>query len=346
MPRTRSLAWSELKIGVLTIVAIVITGLTIFMLTGGRGFFWQQYYLKTRFQNVAGLKPGSPVRLAGVEVGSVDSVALAGSQVDVTMSVNQAYRPQITTASVASLGSVSLLGESAVDITPTVTGTPIAEWGYVPSGKATASLSDVTTQAAEGVGDLTALLKDMRQGKGTVGQLMTNQRLYTELQRFAASAADLTTAIKDGRGTLGQLVTNPATARALQATVQNLDQITARLNAGDGSLGKLLKDESFARSLSATTANMEAITAKMKAGEGTAGKLMTDSSLYNRLDSLTNRLDALVSNLNQGEGTAGQLLKDRQLYENMNGAVSDVRALIADIRKDPKKFLNVKVSIF
>ena len=30
MPRTRSLAWSELKIGVLTIVAIVIAAVTIF----------------------------------------------------------------------------------------------------------------------------------------------------------------------------------------------------------------------------------------------------------------------------------------------------------------------------
>ena len=48
MPRTRSLAWSELKIGVLTIVAVVIAALTIFMLTGDRGFPWQRYSLKTR----------------------------------------------------------------------------------------------------------------------------------------------------------------------------------------------------------------------------------------------------------------------------------------------------------
>ena len=39
MPRTRSLAWSELKIGMLTIVALGITVLTIFLLTGSRGFF-------------------------------------------------------------------------------------------------------------------------------------------------------------------------------------------------------------------------------------------------------------------------------------------------------------------
>ncbi len=346
MPRTRSLAWSELKIGVLTIVAIIIAAVTIFMLTGGRGFFWQQYQLKTRFSNVAGLKSGSPVRVAGVEVGSVDDVTLAGAEVDVSLSVNRKYQPVITDASVATLGSVSLLGESAVDIAPASTGTPIPQWGYVPTGKPAASLSDVTAQATDGINELTGLLKDIRQGKGTIGQLMTNDQLYAELHRFAAAAADVTTAIRQGRGTVGRLLNDPKTAEALQGTVQNLDAITARLNAGEGSLGKLLKDEAFSRSLTATTSNLEALTSKLKGGEGTAGRLMTDASLYNRLDSLSNRLDQLIAHLNDGQGTAGQLLKDKQLYENMNGTVVDLRRLINEISKNPKKYLNVKISIF
>ena len=50
--------------------------------------------------------------------------------------------------------------------------------------------------------------------------------------------------------------------------------------------------------------------------------------------------------LNTGEGTAGLLLKDRQLYENMNKVTTDMSALLQEITKDPKKYLNVKVSIF
>ena len=46
------------------------------------------------------------------------------------------------------------------------------------------------------------------------------------------------------------------------------------------------------------------------------------------------------------EGTAGQLLRDKQLYENMNGAVAEMRGLVKDIRADPKKYLNVRVSLF
>ena len=56
------------------------------------------------------------------------------------------------------------------------------------------------------------------------------------------------------------------------------------------------------------------------------------------------RLDTLVTALNKGEGTAGRLLQDKQLYDNMNGAVLELRGLLAEIKKDPKKYLNVKVS--
>jgi len=125
MPRTRSLSWVELRIGVVTLVAIVITAAAIFMLTGDRGFFWQRYNLKTRFANVAGLRAGSPVRVAGFDVGTVERIEFVGEEVDVTIQVNVSMRERITTESTAYLGSVSLLGESAVDINPSTSGTPI-----------------------------------------------------------------------------------------------------------------------------------------------------------------------------------------------------------------------------
>ena len=88
------------------------------------------------------------------------------------------------------------------------------------------------------------------------------------------------------------------------------------------------------------------MTGRINKGEGTAGKLVTDPSLYNRVNSLAERLDNLTSQLNEGEGTAGRLLHDKQLYDNLNGAATELRGLVADIRKDPQKYLRVKVSIF
>jgi phospholipid/cholesterol/gamma-HCH transport system substrate-binding protein len=346
MPRTRSLAWSELRIGVVTIAALVITALTIFLLTGDTGFSWQRYQLKTRFQNVAGLKSGSPVRLAGVEVGAVDAVALAGEEVEVTFSVNDDYQPQITSNSVARLGSISLLGEAAVDITPSGSGTPIPEWGYVPAGRTAAQISDITDQASQGINQLTGLLADVRNGRGTVGKLMTDDQLYVELRRFVATAGDLTEGIRAGRGTIGQLLNDPKTARALEASLTNIETMTRQINAGEGSLGRLLKDDTFARSLSSATGNIDTLVARLNKGDGTAGRLINDPALYNRFNSVAERLDALVTSLNAGEGTAGQLLKDRQLYENMNKVTTDLSALISEITKNPRKYLNVEISIF
>ena len=346
MPRTRSLAWSELKIGLLSVVALVIASFLIFMVSGSGGLFWQRYSIKTVFSNIAGLKVGAPVRIAGVEVGSVTQLDFVGDKVEVTLEVSKEQQPRITGKSVAALGSVSLLGEGAVDITPESGGTPIPEWGYVRNSGTTGLLSSVAEEATKGIEETTALLKDIREGKGTLGKLVTDDALYRELNSFVDAAESVTRGLSEGRGTLGRLATNPAAAQSLERSLANLEMVTGRIRNGEGSLGRLVNDDAFSASVTSATTNLDAITGRINKGEGTAGKLITDVELYNRLNSMADRLDKLTAGLNQGEGTAGQLLHDKQLYENMNGAVSELRNLVKDIRADPKKYLNVRVSIF
>ncbi len=345
MPRTRSLAFSELKIGILAVVAVVIAAMVIFMLGGQGGFFWQRYYLKARFPNAAGLKAGAPVRVAGVEVGAVDDLEFVGAQVDVTFSVSRDSRPRITKKSTATLGSMGLLGQATIDITASSSGQPVAEWGYIPTVAAPA-FADVAATANQGLEQMNGLLQDLRNGRGTAGQLFTNDVLYKELDRFIASAQEVTQSLNRGQGTMGALLRDRAAYNSLEASLKNLQGITASINAGDGALGKFLHDQQMAASLKSTTANVDAITGKLNRGEGTAGKLMTDATLFNRINSISGRLDDLTTRLNAGEGTAGQFLKNREVYDNLNSAVNELKSLIADIRKDPKKFLNVKVSVF
>ena len=346
MPRTRSLAWAELKIGVITIGALIIGAVLIFSLTGTRGFFWERYVLKTRLANVTGLAKGSPVRVAGVQVGSVKEVQFVGEQVDVIFDMRNDLRDRITTSSIARLGSVSLLGEGAIDISPSSVGTPIPQWGYVPAGKPPLQIADITDQASRSVDEITGLVRDLRAGKGTAGRLMTDDRLYLELQQFVATAGEVTRTIQQGRGTVGKLLNDRKAADALEASLTNLEMMTRRMNAGEGSLGRLMKDDAFAQSLNGATDNLRTLTDRLNRGEGTAGKLMTDPALFNRLNDMSGRMNDLVTKLNAGEGTMGQLLKDKQLYENMNNAVNDVRSLVTEIKKDPKRYLNVRVSIF
>lgn len=346
MPRTRSLAFAELKIGIIAVVAIVLAAMIIVAVGGAAGFFWQQYELKTKFPDVKGLKSGAVVRVAGVEVGKVSSVALSGAEVEVVLHVKKGNEQRITSDSRASIGSLSLLGEPVIDISPTVTGTPLKDGDYIPAGRAPGQLADVADGARQSLEHITAMLQDIRAGKGTVGKLFSDDELYKEITGFVSAAEGVASHLRDGRGSIGRLIKDPAVYERLNASLQNLEEMSRRINAGEGSLGRLLKDDALARSLTATSSNLEDVSGRLKRNDNTVGKLLTEKELYDRFNSLATRVDTLVGDVQKAEGTFGQLLRNKELYENMNAAASEARALIGDIRKDPKKYLNVRVSIF
>jgi phospholipid/cholesterol/gamma-HCH transport system substrate-binding protein len=346
MPRTRSLAWSELKIGIVAVAALVLAAMIIVAVGGTAGFAWQRYELKTKFPDVKGLKNGAVVRVAGVEVGKVDDVRFAGAEVEVVMGVKKGNESRITTDSRASIGALSLLGEPIVDISPASSGTPLKNGDYVPGIRAPGQLSDVAEGATQSLEQVTAILKDIRAGKGTVGKLFSDDALYKEITAFVTAAEGVAVGLREGKGTLGRLIKDPVAYERLSASLENLQELTRRINAGEGSLGRFLKDDALAKSLTSASGNVEQVTARMNRSDNTFGKLLTEQELYNRFNSLVGRIDKITADLQQGEGTAGQVLRNKQLYENMNAAVSELRSLISDVRKDPKKYLNVRVSIF
>ena len=355
MPRTRSLAWAELKIGLITVFAIFMTALLIFLLSGQAGFPWQQYQLRTMFDDIAGLKEGAPVRLAGLEVGSVEELRFIpdGDRIEVVMKVRKEMQPRITTSSVATLGSVSLLGEAAVDITSSSQGMPIPPDGMVTSVKAAGSLTDVATKASTGIDELTGLLKDVRAGKGTIGKLVTEDEIAREAGQLLASLNAVATKVGSGNGTIARLLNDPAAARSLEASLADLQEITGRIRRGEGSLGKLMADDEFARSVKGVTTSLETFVGGLNNGQGTLGQLVTNRELFDRMNAMSDNLGKVTSGLQQGEGTAGMVLKDKQLYENMNatlvelrGTLQDTRKLLTAIQSDPKKYLNIKVSLF
>lgn len=346
MPRTRSLAWTELKVGLMSITAIGLAMLLIFTMGSAGGFFWQRYSLKILFDDVAGLKSGAPVRIAGVAVGSVADLQFVGDRVEVIIELSKEHQNRVTTGSQATLGSVSLLGEGAVDLTSSTEGTPIPEWGYIPTGRQASTFNEVAADAADGIQEATNLLKDIRGGRGTIGQLFTNDALYRDLNSLVGSAERVTRQIAEGQGTLGRLATDDALYTDLNASVRDLNAITTRIRNGEGSLGKFLNDPALANSVTATAQNIEGVTGKLDRGEGTAGRLLNETVLYDRLNATVEQLERFTTTLNTSQGTIGQLLNDKQLYENINQTVLELRDFLAEVKKDPKKYLNVKVSIF
>jgi phospholipid/cholesterol/gamma-HCH transport system substrate-binding protein len=346
MPRTRSLAWSELKIGIVAVVAIAMAVMFVIAVGGQGGFSWQQYELITKFADVKGLKSGAVVRVAGVEVGKVSEVKLAGQEVEVRLKVNEENKSRITEQSRASIGSLSLLGEPVIDVSPSTQGRQLQDGDFLPAGRAPGQLADVAEGATQALTQVTGIMQDIRGGRGTVGKLFTDDQIYKEVNGLIESAGVVANELARGKGTIGMLVRDPAAYSRLNNALGFLQDSLQRINAGEGSLGKLLKEDALARSLTSASANFDQVTARLNRNDNTMGRLLTERELYDKINGLSGKIDAITEGLQKGEGSAGRFLKDKELYDHVNAAASEMRQLIGDIRKDPKKYLNVRVSIF
>jgi len=105
----------ELAVGLFMIVGIVCLGYLSIKLgrlevMGGKG-----YEIQAFFANSGGLKNGSSVVIAGVDVGRVKSIALDDYEARVVMWVSSDVR--ITDDAMASIKTKGLIGEKFVEIT-------------------------------------------------------------------------------------------------------------------------------------------------------------------------------------------------------------------------------------
>jgi phospholipid/cholesterol/gamma-HCH transport system substrate-binding protein len=347
--KSRALTWTELRVGVVVILSLIVLAFTILYVGGGGGSpLAPKYEIHALMTDVNGLKSGAPVRLGGVEVGTVTDVGFSEKypgQVEVTMSIEREVQDRVTSASRITLGSLGLLGEKAVDITPGPGGSPIADGGYVRAAGED-PFKGLMGDASESTAHLRRILSRIDAGEGLIGKALRDDELYNRMSDVAARLQTVITKLESPSGPLGRLVNDREMAQQLSSAVRGLDTVVSRVERGEGTLGALTRDESIARDLKALTASLGDVVAGLQKGEGSAGKLLTDDEFYSKMNSAANRFDTLMQRLEKGEGTAGRLASDPELYNNLNLAAKEMRALIEAIRKDPRQYLRVKLSIF
>ena len=113
-----------------------------------------------------------------------------------------------------------------------------------------------------------------------------------------------------------------------------------------GTLGKLIYEPELHDSAMKLLDNSNTLFSDVRAGKGTLGKLATDDSLFTEYRQVGENLTSATAKLNDNEATLGKFFTDPKFYDNFTGLTGDMRLLVGDFRKDPKKFLHVKFSIF
>jgi phospholipid/cholesterol/gamma-HCH transport system substrate-binding protein len=358
VPSQQEVQWSQLKVGVLVLVALTALAALIFLMSGSTGgIFSRKITLLSYFENSAGLKNGAPVNLEGVTIGTVTDIKIVPARkltpVEVTMKIGSKYRDAVHTDSTSSLETIGVLGDTVVDInSKTATGPAVQNNAELKTNE-TPNLSDVIKSSQGTIEQLNTILAkvdhladSLNSTKGSIGELINNPDLYNKAVATLNQLSQLVDTVANGRGSIGKLVADDTLYNHINDTVAKLDKMSTELDEGKGTLGKLLKDETLANNLNQSVANANQLLADINAGKGGLGMIAKDPQFAAKLRDTVDKLDSVLNRVDNGEGTVGQLVRNPSLYNNLDQSLTETRGLVAAIRENPKKYLTFHVKIF
>lgn len=226
----------ETIVGLFVLLGIGVAVLMIALLGSEQRIFEKRFPLRAIFGNVSGMRGGAPVFVAGLSVGTVeqlrfvrpgqgrrpaaDPVPGAGpaadriAEIEVVMKIEERFREQIRVDSVATVGSVGLLGDKSIEISVGSASRPMVEPGAVLTTVDPMSLTDVLDEVQPMATKLDTILGDI--------SILTGQMSSEESTLTAGldSLANILQKVDRGEGTIGALVND-------STTVDEVDQLLA-----------------------------------------------------------------------------------------------------------------------
>ncbi len=306
---------TEKKVGFFFILALLI--FAVMMELGEKwNPFEKKITYKTYLSSVTGLKIGDSVRLAGVDVGKIDSIKVLENKVEINFEVVKGTR--IKTDTFASVRMSSLLGGQFLGLSFGSPQAPVLQPGGVVKGKEAANIDAIV----ENVGDLTKdakvlvtdLDKNQKEVMGKISTILDENR--SNLHNTIANLDSITAKFDRGQGSLALLLNDKRLYNNTNEVTENLKSITGKINRGEGSIGKLVNDDAFYNEAKVAVNNVKDITGKINRGEGTVGKLVNDDSLYVEFKDATKNVKEITQKINSGQGTLGKLVNDDKLYHD------------------------------
>ena len=308
----------ETRLGIFFALAL-LAGLVLLELAGGPDFFRKGVEIRARFNTVNELQIGSPVKLAGVPVGEVRRIDIEDNRVAVTMRV----RPDagIRTDSRATVRFAGLMGQNYISLSFGSAGSPPVSSGTELEAETLPDIAQIMAKLDSAVGSvssitnifggdnfqnllgpftdflkdnsprLTAILgniqvisKQIADGKGTVGMLVNDDRLYTSALETVTNMSAVAT---DIQGLSGDA----------KAAVSEARKIVTDIGAGQGTLGKLTRDEALYRETTTAMTNLREILEKINRGQGLAGKVVNDEGFFKNVKGTLQKVEKATDSL-------------------------------------------------
>lgn len=139
---------------------------------------------------------------------------------------------------------------------------------------------------------------------------------------------------------LNLVVSDPA----IRTSIQRLDGITGDiLSVTNGLKATVGRDIPVVmKNAKSLTTNLDSVSLNLMALATTLKELPLASTMDN-VNQLTDNLNKFSVQLNNPNSTLGLLTKDPELYNRINRVAADVDSLIVDIKKNPKRYISIKL---
>lgn len=138
---------------------------------------------------------------------------------------------------------------------------------------------------------------------------------------------------------MNSLVSDPAVIN----TVSRMDEISKNLNLAMINLTRASRSlPKVMENVDSTTAHIAVLSANIAEFSEGLNKLPLDSTMRN-VNRISENLRVLSDELNNPNSTLGLLINDPQLYRSLNKTVNSLDSLFIDIKKNPKRYINIKL---
>jgi phospholipid/cholesterol/gamma-HCH transport system substrate-binding protein len=360
MPKKKQVTLAQMKLGVFTLIAFLLLSALILQQSWGINWFRDSAKILTYLPDVGGLKPGSPVWLAGIEIGKVRSVTLiAADSYEKNAPVLQEIRSiqeRIKTVDTSISSGQKLVLSMEDEIRTLQQELRMVEVKMDIKSQFLHQIgpgSDVSIASRGLIGDsfidITPGVSDTlppRRGEFYVIESI-QQPGFREIMRGAND-------VIANFGVLSERVQNIAakispdkigsdisdTINGLQAAIASADEtfkqatmLFKEIHSGDGTLGKIINDPAAFDSMAQALERFNSFAEKIQSGDGTLASLVNDPSLYASASSTLANTDKIMQRIEKGEGTLGKLSKDEALYERTRRALENFASLVEEIEK-------------
>lgn len=292
------------RIGFFVIAGLMLFGLGMFLIGDRHQAFARHREYYSEFVNLAGLAKGAKVRVAGVDAGDVLAIRVPdspSSRFKVKWRIDSKLAGLVRLDSVAVISSEGVVGDKFLSIRPGTAQASEAPAGATIPGKEPMELSDLLTRGERLLADADNVL------------LKTGDKVNVALDGIASTvsnANDVVVGLKQGRGTVGMLLTDNALADRIRddltGTLDSARDIVAGVQAGHGPAGMILRDEALASQIRDIVQNGQKASADLAHASAQADALVAD--LNSR--QIPQKASDVMDNLKDATGKIRKLMAD------------------------------------